>query len=131
MRRSVQSWWSRCLVAATAAWLVGFAVPLAASDTFEVVVPRTNSAIRLDGRLDDPAWATAQDLGPLTQREPREGTPPSEQTRVLVMADGDHLYVGVLCYDSDPAGIVRRQMTFDGELGQDDNIETWARGPTV
>lgn len=91
--------------------------------TVPVTVPRTALRIAVDGNLDDEGWRDAADLGPLTQREPREGTTPSEATDVLVVSDDDRLYIAVRCHDRDPSGIVRSQMTRDADLSQDDNLE--------
>jgi len=86
-------------------------------------VPSAAHAIRLDGVLDDEAWKSAVNLGALTQREPREGTTPSEPTEVRLLIDAGDLFIGILNRDGDPAAIVRSQMTRDADLGQDDNIE--------
>lgn len=88
-----------------------------------VTVPVAPSPIRVDGRLDDVAWRSAANLGPLTQREPVEGALPSENTVVLVTVDADHLYVGVRCDDREPSRIVKTQMGRDADLQNDDNIE--------
>ncbi|MGH9331408.1 MAG: sugar-binding protein [Vicinamibacterales bacterium] len=87
------------------------------------LVPRARGEIRIDGRLDDEAWTAAADLGALTQREPREGTEPSERTSVKLLFDEDALYIAVVCFDSNPGAIVRAQMTRDADQAQDDNIE--------
>jgi hypothetical protein len=36
-------------------------------------------------------------IGPLTQTEPEEGAPPSEQTEVRVLLDERNLYFGIRC----------------------------------
>ena len=88
-----------------------------------VTIPQTTLPIRIDGVLDEEAWTSAVDLGALTQREPREGAAPSEPTRVRLLIDDNNLYIGILNTDTDSGAIVRSQMTRDGDLGQDDNIE--------
>src|SRR5207247_92138 len=50
-------------------------------------------AIRLDGRLDDPAWAEAHWITDFTQKMPHEGAPPSDSMRIALLYDGDALYV--------------------------------------
>lgn len=84
----------------------------------QVKVTHTSDAVRVDGVLDDDAWKTAADLGALTQREPREGTVPSEPTHVRLLVDANFLYVGILNRDADPDAIVRSQMTRDADLSQ-------------
>ncbi len=78
---------------------------ISAQEPFTVMT--TAHAIRIDGVLDDEAWKSATDLGPLTQREPREGSIPSEPTQVRLLIDGNNLYIGILNRDGEPSGIVR------------------------
>jgi hypothetical protein len=115
----------RALLTSTgaAAALVLWARAGAAAPAGTVSVPYAAERPRIDGRLGDAAWRAAADLGPLTQREPREGAQPSEATRVLLLLDDEALYVAVRCDDSRAAAIVRTQMTRDADLAQDDSIE--------
>ena len=79
-------------------------------------------AVDLDGRLDEPAWATARAIGPLTQVEPDEGVAPSEASEVRVLRDEQNLYFGIRCFDRTPAGISATKMGRDGELEGDDHV---------
>jgi hypothetical protein len=83
---------------------------------------QTHDAIRLDGRLDEPAWATAPLIGELLQQEPLEGDAPTEATDVRVLYTTNALFFAVVCHDRDPAGIVATQLTRDAELEVDDHI---------
>ncbi|MDR0310994.1 MAG: DUF5916 domain-containing protein, partial [Acidobacteriota bacterium] len=78
--------------------------------------------IRLDGRLDEPAWKSAVPIGNLIQVLPREGEAPRERTEVRVLVDGNALYFGITCFDSDPSSIIATQLTRDANLGVDDSI---------
>jgi hypothetical protein len=78
--------------------------------------------VRLDGRLDEPAWAAAMAIGSLTQTEPDEGVSPSEATEVRVLVGADALYVGLRCFDREPARIVATKLGRDAELGGDDHV---------
>ena len=60
----------------------------------------------LDGRLDEPEWATAEVATEFSQSEPREGPPLTERTVVRVLFDRENLYVSAYCYDSDPSRII-------------------------
>lgn len=79
--------------------------------------------IRLDGRLDDPAWATADSLTDFRQREPLVGEPATERTVVKVLRDADALYVGVRAYDAEPRRIRATQLRRDANLSSDDNLQ--------
>lgn len=74
--------------------------------------PLRTGGIRIDGRLDDPAWATAPVTSTFTQIDPNEGQPASQRTEVRVLYDAEALYVGVRLYDTGPvtARLGRRDM---------------------
>jgi hypothetical protein len=86
------------------------------------VATRTAEAIRVDGRLDEAAWQRAAPIGRFVQREPIEGSEPSESTDVRVLYTDSALYIGVLCHDRSPREIVSTQLTRDAELDVDDRI---------
>jgi hypothetical protein len=86
-----------------------------------IVTPIT-SEIRVDGVLDEPVWQTAPKIGDLIQREPREGERPSERTDVTLLHDANNLYIGVICYDSEPKRVIGTQMARDAMLTSDDRI---------
>ena len=87
------------------------------------VVTTVRSEIVIDGILDEPEWGTAPTIGELTQREPETGVRPTERTEVTLLRDANYLYIGVMCYDSEPDGIIGTQMARDASLGSDDRIE--------
>ena len=87
-------------------------------DTTRRTVPvsravRATTPIRLDGRLDEAAWAAAPVTSDFTQINPDEGTPASQRTDVRVVYDEDMLYVGVRLHDNGPvtARLGRRDMS--------------------
>jgi hypothetical protein len=86
------------------------------------VATRTAEAIRVDGQLDEAAWQRAPPIGRFVQREPIEGSDPSENTDVRVLYTDGALYIGVLCHDRSPREIVSTQLTRDAELDVDDRI---------
>ncbi len=83
---------------------------------------RADGPVRLDGRLDEAAWAHASAIGPLTQTEPEEGGAPGEATEVRVLRDDDNLYFGIRCFDRDPRGVAATKMGRDGDLEGDDHV---------
>ena len=83
---------------------------------------RTTENIRIDGRLDEAAWQTADEIGPLRQREPLENADASEQTSVRVLFDNNALYIGVICRDRSTNAVVSTQLTRDADLDVDDRI---------
>jgi hypothetical protein len=63
---------------------------------------------RIDGVLDEPAWARAPKSADFVQRAPNPGQPATERTEVAVLYDDAALYVGFRCYLRDPAALVAR-----------------------
>ena len=85
------------------------------------VTPVT-SEIVIDGLLDEPPWLQAPKIGDLVQRIPREGSKPTERTEVTLLYDADNLYIGVMCYDSEPDRVLASQMARDASLNADDRL---------
>ena len=69
---------------------------------------RTATPPVLDGAVTEPQWQTASPILDFTQAEPVEAGPPTELTSVRILYDDNALYVGVICYDADPSGIVQK-----------------------
>ncbi|MFQ5698795.1 MAG: DUF5916 domain-containing protein [Myxococcota bacterium] len=76
----------------------------------------------LDGKLDDPAWKEAAQIGPLTQVDPVEGARPTQRTSVRIVYDKDSLYLGIRCFDSEPDKIVAKVMRRDLDMRSDDRV---------
>src|SRR5262245_34345762 len=62
------------------------------------VAKYTDEKITVDGRMNEPAWQTAEVSIGFTQQDPVEGTPSSELTEVRVLYNKDMLYFGVFCH---------------------------------
>lgn len=102
--------------------LLGPAATSRAQATLPHPVRRVAGALRLDGRLDDAAWADAVPITSFTQRDPAEGQPASFPTVVRFVAADDALWIGVEATDPDPSGIRRVQRRRDADLGTDDLV---------
>ena len=63
---------------------------------------RAQTAIDVDGRLDEPVWAVAPALTAFIQENPAEGEPGTERTEVHVAYDDDAIYIGAMLYDRSP-----------------------------
>ena len=66
---------------------------------------RVTHPIKLDGRLDDADWATADVATDFVQRYPDPGKPATLRTEVRVLYDAEAIYVGARMYDSNPDSI--------------------------
>ena len=101
---------------------IGSASALTAQDAPAATARRTTGPIHLDGRLTESDWESDPSIGPLTQCEPVEGCPASEATDVRVLFDDDFIYVGVVCHQTHPRGVISTQLTRDANLDVDDRI---------
>ncbi|MFC1724756.1 DUF5916 domain-containing protein [candidate division KSB1 bacterium] len=79
--------------------------------------------LKFDGLLTEDFWKSAHSVSDFTQMEPFEGTQPSEKTEVKIVYNKDNLYIGVICYDSQPDRIIHKELKKDSRLFADDNIE--------
>ncbi|HYK11018.1 MAG TPA: DUF5916 domain-containing protein [Gemmatimonadales bacterium] len=66
---------------------------------------RVDQAPAMDGKLDDPAWATATPVTDFRQVDPHEGQPASERTEVRVLYTDDALYIGIRAWDDSASKI--------------------------
>src|SRR5947208_6537160 len=102
---------------------VSGAVQTAADEPTKAVISRSTSPIVIDGILDEPDWNGATPIGEIRQREPHPGEHASESTEVKLLYDSQNLYIGVMCFDSDPKQMIGTQMSRDADLSADDRVE--------
>src|SRR5215203_3669789 len=91
--------------------------------TRSIRIRRITEPIKIDGRLDEPAWSEADVAAEFRQQEPNEGTPASEKTEVRILFDDKNLYVGIHAFDSDPKHINARELVRDATFSNDDKVE--------
>ncbi len=77
----------------------------------------------LDGNvLDDVVWQQAPVATGFWQEQPDEGQSASENTEVRMIFTRDTLYVGVVCYDRNPASIIMSDSRRDADLDDTDSF---------
>jgi uncharacterized protein DUF5916/cellulose/xylan binding protein with CBM9 domain len=81
---------------------------------------RLSGSIRLDGKIDEPAWRDAPVTDQFTQIDPDEGKPATQRTEVRVLYDDEALYVAYRLHDTEPHRIIARLGRRDGSLGDSD-----------
>jgi hypothetical protein len=96
--------------------------PAAAAATTTLRATALNTELVLDGRLDEPAWSSADSIVNLVTIEPTEGAAPAGQTTVKVLVNPRELVFGIICYDSNPGGIVAFAKTRDFDLELEDHV---------
>ena len=92
-----------CIRGVVVAVCVGIARADAGAQSAQAI--RIADAPRLDGRLTEPVWQTANAVTNLTQREPDEGAPAIDGTEVRFAYDDDALYIGARMFSRDPGSI--------------------------
>jgi hypothetical protein len=100
------------------------AAPQSANGTARPTLRPGTSAtdLRLDGRLDEPAWMLADSIANLTQIEPVEGMAPTGRTVVRVLLTRDAIVFGIRADDPDPARITSFARNRDASLTSEDHI---------
>lgn len=77
----------------------------------------------LDGAvLADPAWQNVSPATGFWQVQPNEGQAATQKTEVYIGFLGEFLYVGVVAYDDDPAGIIVTDARRDSSLAETDSF---------
>jgi hypothetical protein len=85
-------------------------------------IPRVEDpGVRVDGRLDEAAWASAAVLTGFTQSAPAEGIPARERTEVLVFYTPRELFIGIRAHSSDPSSI-RSTLAERDQITADDHV---------
>ena len=86
----------------------------------EYSIPRTDSPITIDARLDEPAWQRAARIELQYETRPGENTPAPVETKCLVTYDTSNVYIAFKAYDDDPkairAHIVDRDTAFNDDF---------------
>lgn len=83
---------------------------------------RPDERIVLDGILDEPVWRRAQHGGEFVQQDPVLGAEPTERTEVRFAFDREHLYMAVICFDSEPDKLAGSTSKRDEFLSADDRF---------
>ena len=84
---------------------------------------RLDSALDLDGRLDEAIYTRVKAAGGFIQQFPKEGQAATEPTEVWVFFDEKNLYVSGRCHDSEPGRAVANELRRDhNNIFQGDNV---------
>ena len=107
-----------------------FAVPLAAEKPTtaatrtktlpEYTIHRTSGALTIDGRLQEPAWQAAPDVGEFLFPWWEDGE--KERTEARMLWDEDNLYVAFVAYDKHISAVLKKR---DDPVSRDDAVEVF------
>jgi hypothetical protein len=79
----------------------------------ELKAVRVKQSPKIDGSLSDPAWQLAIPFTNFRMVEPHPNQDPTEKTELKILYDDSNLYIGVLCYDSEPGRIAANSLAHD------------------
>ncbi len=79
-------------------------------------------SIDLDGVLDEALWDRPEPASDFIQVDPDNGAPATERTEVRIVYSADALYMGVVCYDRSPEGMMGNTMLRDAALSSGDRF---------
>jgi len=83
---------------------------------------RAAGPITLDGRLDEPSWASAPMATHFIQNDPREGEPATYDTEVRILYDDEALYFGVFARDGEPGRLTINDLKKDFNTNASDGF---------
>jgi len=83
---------------------------------------RTNDPVKIDGRLEEPAWGQAQEITDFIQFQPEKGQLATFKTIARVLYNNRYLYVSFECHDAEPEKVVSRLTKRDSDLKADDSV---------
>ncbi len=85
---------------------------------------RLPSPPRIDGQVaGDVAWRNVLPTTRFWQVRPDEGRPATQRTEVYIGFTDESLYIGVICFDDDPAGIIVADSRRDSSLEDTDSFQ--------
>jgi len=87
----------------------------------EVVVPRLDGNIRIDGVLDEGPWAQASILTGFSQYSPNDGLPAADSTEVLLWYSDQALYIGIRAFE--PHVPVNPRLSDRDRIQNDDHVQ--------
>jgi hypothetical protein len=85
-------------------------------------ISRADTAPIIDGILNDDVWASATAIDDFHQTAPSDGASPTESTIVRVTFDDEFLYIAADLRDSEPSGILAKQMIQGRMFSSDDRF---------
>ena len=113
-------------------WILGVATACVASNVFAQSAPkpaptvrayRVSQPMRIDGKLDEPVYASTPPITGFVQQEPDEFKPATEKTEAWIFFDNENIYVSARNWESHPERRVANEMRRDtAQLRQNDTF---------
>ncbi len=84
-------------------------------DSYILHAAKVDKAPDIDGHLEEELWQKAPAAGNFIQKQPDEGKPATEKTEARILYDNKNVYIGIMCYDSEPQKIIANEKRRDSE----------------
>lgn len=94
----------------------------------QVEAVKVEQVPNIDGDMSDPIWQSASPFIEFRMVEPQPNQQPTEKTELRILYDNAHLYIGVICFDSEPSRISANSMAHDSAGGSGGGSRGWATG---
>lgn len=107
----------------TAIVALNISTALAQNDRRIARAARVEAVPNVDGDLSDAVWQSATAIDNFVQSEPVEGATPSEKTTVRILYTRDTLFVGVMCFDTEPDKIIVSDSRRDSGMDDTDSFQ--------
>jgi hypothetical protein len=88
-----------------------------------VQIPKIQSTLRIDGRLDDSVWRDAAVLTGFSQYQPVDRQPAADSTEVLVLYTDHAIYVGIRAFEVH--GTVTATLADRDRIASNDHVELY------
>ncbi|HMA42701.1 MAG TPA: DUF5916 domain-containing protein [Gemmatimonadales bacterium] len=89
----------------------------------DVVPPRIEATVRIDGVLDEAPWSQAAVLTGFSQYRPSDGRPAEDSTVVLVWYAPDAIYFGIRAFEQHGGALVRATLANRDNIDADDRVQ--------
>lgn len=88
----------------------------------QVVIPRIDASVTVDGRLDEPVWQHAARLTDFSQYQPVDGRPAEDPTEVLVWYSADAIHFGIRARERH-GDVVRATRANRDNIASEDHVQ--------
>ncbi len=95
----------------------------------ELKAVRIKEAPKIDGVLSDSVWQAAAAVTNFRMVEPQPNQEPTEKTELRILYDEANLYIGILCYDSDPRRIAANTMAHERPMRPEPRTAVFIAAP--
>jgi len=95
--------------------------PMPSDNEYMIKALQVERSPNIDGLLNEDIWMMASPATHFIQKQPDEGQSATEKTEVRTLYDMNNLYIGIMCFDSEPDRIIANEKRRDSEAIYDND----------